>query len=99
MRAETDTCKLCGEAFEVHPDDFGYIWTCQKCRHPERLCECGSDDVTLDWHIVSDQNGSLSPAPAWAVECAMCERTTAYFETPKEARDEWQAGHAEKVMQ
>lgn len=95
----TDTCRLCGKIWYPDFHQLGWQWTCGDCRHPQRPCECTSDDITLDWHIVSDRNGDLCPDPMWKVECASCGRVTAYFTTPKEALDAWNNGYAEMVME
>lgn len=84
-------CDVCGAEFVTD----GYVWTCDECRHPKKDCECGGgDDVLLDWEIKLDQNGDLIPVPVWRVECAMCERRTAFFSTAKEAYDAWTRGEA-----
>lgn len=82
------TCDICGTSFICD----GYQWTCDECRHPKQACVCGSDDVLLDWHIVTDPNGELIPTPCWCVECQSCERCTPYFETAKEAHTSWLNG-------
>jgi hypothetical protein len=84
-----DTCPVCGEKFMTD----GYVWTCAECRHPVILCECGSDDVTLDW-TPFDFDGEVLPGTAWVVECAMCERTTGQYDDPKSALAEWNNGKA-----
>ena len=93
-----DTCALCGKVWYPNFYQLGYQWTCDKCRHPSKDCECGSDDIALEWHIVEYPNGGFCPDPVWIVECNMCERMTAYFEIAKEANEAWMNGYAEKVM-
>lgn len=93
-----DTCSLCGRRWYPSFFELGYVWLCPGCRHPKKECECGSDDVTLNWDIVNDQNGELSPGPVWSVECGSCERMTPYFETAREAAEAWDKGQAEVWM-
>lgn len=85
-----DTCQLCGKTWYPDFHQLGYQWTCDKCRCGY-TCKCGSDDVSLDWEIPVDPNGELLE-PSWRVECASCERRTAFYETAKEAADAWQGG-------
>lgn len=85
IKTHSMKCENCGIDFETD----GYVWVCETCRR-QSPCECGSDDVALDWHIITDPNGELCPDPAWAVACHACERMTPYFETAKEAAGYWQ---------
>lgn len=81
-------CKVCGIGYWGD----GYQWTCDNCRHPQKPCRCGSDDVILDWHIVTDPNGESIPDPSWCVECQTCERRTVYYNTAQEANAAWMNG-------
>jgi hypothetical protein len=80
----TSNCELC----EAEYQSDGYQWTCDKCR-TQKECQCGCDDVILEWHIISDMDGKIQPEPMWAVECQMCEKITSYFKTAKEAVADW----------
>ena len=82
-----DTCPVCEKKFMTD----GYLWTCSECQHSPADCDCGSDDVTLDWSVC-DLNGNILEAHIWIVQCHMCDKTTLLYNEAKEALDAWNGG-------
>ncbi len=82
-----DTCPVCGKKFSTD----GYLWTCSECQNSPADCDCGSDDVRLDWSVF-DLNGNILDAHIWMVECYLCDKTTALYNDPKDALHAWKNG-------
>ncbi len=93
-----DTCPVCEKKFMTD----GYLWTCSDCQHSPADCDCGSDDVTLDW-TVANFDAEIMFSHFWIVQCQMCERATDLHSEAREALSAWNNGerfiHVSENMQ
>jgi len=83
-------CACCQKEF-AQEDILDFF--CDDCRYPAD-CSCGSDDVTMDWHVTA--NGEPGNVYEISITCRVCEKQlrkpcglSIFDETAKQVFDEW----------